>query len=132
MLTGEPKFVIEIRVQSVSMPPSPVVITLRGWKEKHAICPWGLPIGSHRPLIRIWLPAAQAASSINAMSWRSATAIRAAVARHPHLVDCKNGTGLTGYGFGHTLWIKIIGARIDIHENRSRATISYAVGRCDE
>ena len=26
------------------MPPSPVVITLRGWKEKQAICPWGLPI----------------------------------------------------------------------------------------
>ena len=25
----------------VSMPPSPVVITLRGWKEKQAICPRG-------------------------------------------------------------------------------------------
>ena len=49
------------------MPPSPVVMTLRGWKEKQAICPWGLPIGSHCPFNRIWLPAAQAASSINAM-----------------------------------------------------------------
>ena len=49
------------------MPPSPVVITLRGWKEKQAISPCGLPIGSHSPSMRISLPAAQAASSIRAM-----------------------------------------------------------------
>ena len=29
------------------MPPSPVVMTLRGWNEKQAICPCGFPIGCH-------------------------------------------------------------------------------------
>jgi hypothetical protein len=48
----------------VSMPPSPVVSTLRGWKEKQAMSPWGLPIRSQRPSHRISLPTAQAASSI--------------------------------------------------------------------
>ena len=34
----------------VSIPPSPVVITLRGWKEKQAIRPCGLPIRSQSPI----------------------------------------------------------------------------------
>ena len=33
----------------VSMPPSPVVITLRGWNEKQATSPCGRPILSHSP-----------------------------------------------------------------------------------
>ncbi len=46
------------------MPPSPVVITLRGWNEKQAMSPCGRPIGSQWPPQRISLPAAHAASSI--------------------------------------------------------------------
>ena len=40
----------------VSMPPSPVVTTLRGWNEKHAMSPCGLPIFCHSPFQRISLP----------------------------------------------------------------------------
>ena len=46
------------------MPPSPVVITLRGWNEKQAMSPCGRPIRSQSPSMRISLPMAQAASSI--------------------------------------------------------------------
>ncbi len=41
----------------VTIPPSPVVMTFRGWKEKQATSPWGFPIFCHSPFQRISLPA---------------------------------------------------------------------------
>jgi hypothetical protein len=54
------------------------------------------------------------------------------VAGHPHLVDRENGAGAIGYGRGNLLGIDIVGPRINIDETRSCATISDAVGGCDE
>src|SRR5207237_760210 len=36
-----------------SMPPSPVVTSLRGWNEKQAMSAWGRPIGCQAPSQRI-------------------------------------------------------------------------------
>ncbi len=48
------------------MPPSPVLITLRGWNEKQAMSPCGWPILCDCPSVTISLPIAQAASSTTA------------------------------------------------------------------
>ena len=92
------------------MPPSPVVITLRGWKEKQAICPWGFPIGSHCTIDPDL--ASRGASGIFDQGKVMATCHRherMQVARHSHLVNCENGTSATGYSFVHMLRIKIVG-----------------------
>jgi hypothetical protein len=57
------------------MPPSPVLITFLGWKEKHTMSPIGRPIFCHCPLIEISLPIAQAASSTTRRSCLRAIAI---------------------------------------------------------
>ena len=73
------------------MPPSPVLITLRGWNEKQATSPCGRPIFSHSPFHRISLPIAQAASSISGRPCRCAIGtMRAQVARHAHLVHAQD------------------------------------------
>ena len=48
----------------VSIPPSPVESSLRGWNEKQAISPCGRPIFSHCPFHRISLPMAHAAAEL--------------------------------------------------------------------
>ncbi len=60
------------------MPPSPVLTTLRGWKEKQATSACGLPIFSHSPFHMISLPIAQAASSTTGMPCRRPMATSAA------------------------------------------------------
>ena len=70
------------------MPPSPTVMTLRGWKEKQTMSPTGLPIFCQTPSTRISEPIAQAASSITGRPWARATAIRPARSQGmPDLVD---------------------------------------------
>ena len=76
------------------MPPSPVVMTLRGWNEKQAIVTVGPADPLPLPATRISLPAAQAASSIRARPWRSAIGNeRGEVAGHSHLVDGEDRAG---------------------------------------
>ncbi len=75
----------------MSIPPSPVVMTLRGWNEKQAMSPCGLPIFSHCPFHRISLPIAQAASSITGRPRRLPDLDDARqIARHPELVDAED------------------------------------------
>ncbi len=54
------------------MPPSPVVMILRGWKEKHAASPCGRPMRCHFSATWISLPMAQAASSMTGRPCRPA------------------------------------------------------------
>ena len=61
------------RLDVVIIPPSPVLMTLRGWNEKQAISACGLPIFSHLPFHWISLPIAHAASSTTGSEWRRAT-----------------------------------------------------------
>ena len=49
VLAQQPEPGVELRVRVVSMPPSPVVSTLRGWNEKQTMSPCGRPIRSTPP-----------------------------------------------------------------------------------
>ena len=117
----------------VSMPPSPVVSTLRGWKEKQAMSAVRpadlLPL----PVPRISLPMAQAASSITGSACRRAIGRMARqVAGHAELVHAEDGAGARGDGRFDQLRIDVEGQRVDVHEHRRRAAIADAVGRGDE
>jgi hypothetical protein len=104
------------------MPPSPVVITFRGWKEKRAIRPWGLPIP---------IPAAvhadlAAGSACGILDQGNAVATcdrneRGEIARHPHLVDRDDRACAGRDRFGHVV-------RIDVDEDGGGAAISDAIG----
>ena len=95
------------------MPPSPVVITLRGWKEKQAICPArpadGLPLSVYPDLA-----ARSARRILNEGDAMTICYARAdwQVAWHAKLMNRQNGSGARGYGLkprpGSTL--KVVGS----------------------
>src|SRR5918999_1512548 len=87
------------------MPPSPVDTSLRGWNEKQAMSPRGLPTGSHWPFQRSSLPIAHAASSM--------TGSRRARGIDEERIDVER-------------------VALHIHEHRPRAAVANTVGGGDE
>ena len=75
------------------MPPSPVLITLRGWNEKQATSPRGRPIFVYPPSQRISLPIAQAASSISGRPRSCDRHDALQIAGHADLVHDEDGLG---------------------------------------
>ncbi len=94
VLAQQSELVVDSALSVVSIPPSPVVITLRGWKEKQAI-------------VAVWSPdvlpsavppdlAADGARGVldDGSPCSAATAtMRGKVARHAHLVDAEDRLG---------------------------------------
>ena len=133
VLPPEAELRVPLGPSVVIMPPSPVVTSFRGWKEKQATSPCGLPIRSQPAPTRISLPMAQAASSITGRPWRRAIADDGRqVAGHPHLMDAKDRPGPVGDGGLDPRRIDVEGLGLDVHEDRDRAAVADAVGRGDE
>ena len=113
----------------VSMPPSPVVITLRGWNEKQTMSPCGAPIRRQLPSSRISDPIAQAASSISGSPCARATAMIARqVAGHAHLVDAEDRPGARRDRRRDRRRIDVEAAGLDVDEDRHRAALADGVG----
>ena len=117
----------------VSMPPSPVVITLRGWNEKQAMSPTGTTD-------RLAIPVhADLASGGAGGVFDQRDSVTAATRRAPRgrMASPSDGrrewracAGVTASAT--QLRIEIVGARLDIDEDRDRSAIADAVGRRDE
>ena len=113
----------------VSIPPSPVVSTLRGWKEKQTTSPIGRPIFCQAPSISISEPMPQAASSTTGTpSPLAISQDRGDVAGKAHLVNAENGRGAPRHRRGDVTRIDIVAVGLDIDENGRGAALADGIG----
>ena len=111
-----------------SIPPSPVVRSLRGWKESATRLPAARRAG--RGSVE---PIAHAASSITATPRGAHTGLdRLHVGRHAGLVDDDHGAGRRAERALDRLGRQVLRLEVDVGEHRPRADVARRVGGGDE
>ena len=118
----------------VSMPPSPMVITLRGWKEKQTMSPSGSPILLPRPVE----PDLGADGAGGVLDHRQAVRARDRQDRGQIAGHARSG-GRTriarvcgGDRRGDPGRVDVVAVGLDVDEDRHRAALADRVGRGDE
>ena len=110
----------------VSMPPSPVVITLRGWNEKQAMSPCGRPIRSHSPSQQD-LAADRAGRVLDhrqAVPVGDSSESRRGRTGMPDLVDGQDRLGPRRDGRLDQRRVDVVRRRVDVDEHRRRAAVA--------